>query len=226
MLRIMDRIYSRQFHGAEGAAAWRVLPEGAYAFFRSDSFAASARFVEAISTLVGEDDAPSVDIRRDGVTVLIGAFKVEGFGLVQRDLDLARSIAATADDMGLAAEPSAVQSLSIIPGATDRGAIMPFWQRVLGYVPRPDSPDEDLVDSHARNAPFWFEEMEELRADGKGTMHLVVWVPWDVAASRVEAGIAAGGSLVRHNVEEGFWTLADPAGNEVDIATTSAPGDA
>jgi transposase InsO family protein len=29
--------------------------------------------------------------------------------------------------------------------------------------------------------------------------------------------------LVRHNTEEGFWTLADPAGNEVDVAATSAP---
>jgi 4a-hydroxytetrahydrobiopterin dehydratase len=74
--------------------------------------------------------------------------------------------------------------------------------------------------------PSGFEEMEELRADGAGTIHLVVWVPWDVAASRLDAGIAAGGRLVRHVVEEGFWTLADPAGNEVDIATTSAPGEA
>jgi 4a-hydroxytetrahydrobiopterin dehydratase len=219
----MDRIYSHQFHAAEGADAWRVLPEGAYAFFRSESFAASVRFVEAIGGLVGDGDAPNVDIRSDGVTVIIRAFKGENFGLVQRDLDLARSIATAADEMGLTAEPSAIQSLSIIPGATDRQAILPFWQRVLGYVPRPDSPGEDLVDSHDRGAPFWFEEMEELRADGKGTVHLVVWVPWDEAASRVNAGIAAGGRLVRHNVEEGFWTLADPAGNEVDVATTNAP---
>jgi 4a-hydroxytetrahydrobiopterin dehydratase len=222
----MDRIFSHQFHAAEGAGAWRVLPEGAYAFFRSESFAASARFVEAISGLVGEGEAPHVDIRSDGVTVLIGAFKGEHFGLVQRDLDLARSIAATADEMGLTPQPSTIQSLSIIPGATDRGTIMPFWQAVLGYVPRPDSPDEDLVDSHDRGAPFWFEEMEELRPDGKGTIHFVVWVPWDEAAGRVDAGIATGGRLVRHNTEEGFWTLADPAGNEVDIATTSAPRDA
>ena len=222
----MDRIFSHQFHAAEGAEAWRVLPEGAYAFFRSESFVTSAQFVDAISAFVGEGDAPNVDIRSDGVTVLIGAFKGEDFGLVQRDLDLARSIATTADEMGLTSEPSAIQSLSMIPGATDRGTIMPFWQAVLGYVPRPDSPDEDLVDRHDRSAPFWFEEMEELRSDGKGTIHLVVWVPGDEATARVDAGIAAGGRLVRHNVEEAFWTLADPAGNEVDIATTSAPGEA
>ena len=218
-----DRVFSHQFHAAEGAEAWRVLPEGAYAFFRADSFAACARFIDAISGLLGEGDAPHVDIRGDGVTVLLGAFKGENFGLVRRDLDLARSISASAHDLGLTADPSAIQSLSIIPGATERPTIMPFWQSVLGYIPRPDSPDEDLVDSHERGAPFWFEEMEQLRTDGAGTIHLVVWVPWDLAESRVEAGIAAGGRLVRHNVEEGFWTLADPAGNEVDIATTVAP---
>lgn len=220
-----ERVFSHAFHAAEGADAWRVLPEGAHAFFHSGSFTESARFVTAISALVGEADAPHVDIRSDGVTVLIRAFKPEGFGLVQSDLELARSIAGTAREMGLTAQPSAIQSLSIIPGATDRQAIMPFWQRVLGYVPRPDSPDEDLVDSHDRGAPFWFEEMEKPRADGAGTIHIVVWVPWDVAPSRVEAGLAAGGRLVRHDVEEAFWTLADPAGNEVDIATTSAPGE-
>jgi 4a-hydroxytetrahydrobiopterin dehydratase len=220
---LVSRVFSAQFHAAEGAEAWRVLPEGAYAFFRAGSFAASARFVDALGGLVGDDDAPHVDIRGDGVTVLLRAFKGEHFGLVQRDLELARSIATIAHEHGLTADPSAIQSLSIIPGALERGTIMPFWQAVLRYQPRPDSPEEDLVDSHERGAPFWFEEMEQLRADGAGTIHLVVWVPWNLAEARVDAGLAAGGRLVRHNVEEAFWTLADPAGNEVDIATTSAP---
>ena len=221
-----DRILSRQFHAAKGAEAWRVLPDGAYAFFRTDSLIASARFVDAISRLVAAADEPyepCIDIRGDGVTVLIRAFKGCDFGLVESDLDLARGISAAAREMALTAEPAAIQTISIIPGATNRRAIMPFWQGVLGYDPRPDSPDEDLVDPHGRLAPFWFEEMDELRADGAGTIHLVVWVPWDRAEARIEAALAAGGRLVRRNAEEGFWTLADPVGNEVDIATTSAP---
>jgi 4a-hydroxytetrahydrobiopterin dehydratase len=218
-----DRIFSREFHGAEGVEAWRVLPEGACAFFRSDSFSTSARLVDAIDRLVGAGDAPDIDIRTDGVTVLIRAFKGADYGLVQRDLDLARAISTAAREIGLAAEPTAVQSLSVIPGATDRRTIMPFWQEVLRYGRRPDSPDEDLVDPHGRMVPLWFEEMDELRADGAGTIHLVVWVPWDEAESRVAAGVAAGGRIVRHDVEGNFWTLADPAGNEVDVATTPAP---
>lgn len=223
MTEITNRIFARQFHAAEGADAWRVLPEGAYALFRTDSFVASARFVDAISEVVRAGDEPHVDIRGDGVTVLLRAFKDAGYGLLQADLDLARAVSTIAGEMGLTADPAAIQSLSIIPGATDRSGIMPFWQAVLGYDPRPDSPDEDLVDPHDRLAPFWFEEMDELRADGAGTVHLVVWVPWDAVESRVAAGLAAGGRKVRHNAEELFWTLADPAGNEVDIATAPAP---
>lgn len=55
-----------------------MLPEGAYAFFRSDSFAAAVRFIDAISGLVGEGDRPDIDIRHDGVTVLLRAFKGTG----------------------------------------------------------------------------------------------------------------------------------------------------
>jgi len=43
-----ERITSRQFHAADGAGDWRVFPEGAYAFFRSGSVAASLKLVQAI----------------------------------------------------------------------------------------------------------------------------------------------------------------------------------
>lgn len=218
-----ERIFARQFHAADGAEAWRVLPDGAFAFFRADSFAAATRFVTAIGEHVREGHEPQVDIRGDGVTLHLRSFKPDGYGLVAADLEFARAAARIAREMDLTADPSAIQALLIIPGATERSAIMPFWRAVLAYEPRPDSPDEDLVDPHGRLSPFWFEEMDELRPDGTGSVHIVVWVPWDQAEARLAAGLAAGGSLVRHNVEEMFWTLADPAGNEVDIATSPAP---
>jgi 4a-hydroxytetrahydrobiopterin dehydratase len=218
-----ERVYARQFHAALGAEAWRVLPEGATALFRSASFAGSLRFVEAIGRIVGDGPAPDLDVRRGGVTVLLRAFKPEGYGMTTTELELARRIGAAAADLGLTPDPAAIQGLSVIPGATDRSDIMPFWRAVLGYIPRADSPDEDLVDPDDRGAPFWFEAMDELRPDGKGSIHLVVWLPWDQARERLAAGLAAGGHLVRENAEELFWTLADPVGNEVDIATTPAP---
>lgn len=96
---------------------------------------------------------------------------------------------------------------------------MPFWRALLGYEPRIDSPDEDLVDSHDRDAAFWFEQMDAPRSDGGGAIHIAVWVPGEQAQARIDAALAAGGRIVHDENAPSWWTLADPAGNEADVAT-------
>jgi 4a-hydroxytetrahydrobiopterin dehydratase len=44
-----DRISPKQFHESAGVEDWRVIGDGACAYFRAGSFAASARLVRAIS---------------------------------------------------------------------------------------------------------------------------------------------------------------------------------
>jgi 4a-hydroxytetrahydrobiopterin dehydratase len=207
------------FEAAEGTGDWRVLVDGATAFFATASFTASVRFVDSIATLAGVDDhAPDVDIRSDGVTVRLLTYADDWYGMSQRDVDLARRISVAAREHGLIADPSAVQSLLIIPGAPSAPAIFPFWQAVLGYEPRADSPEEDLKDPHSRGPYFWFEGMNEPRGDGGGAIHVGIFVPYEVAESRVAAALAAGGRVVRDRAPM-WWTLADSAGNEADIAT-------
>src|SRR5437867_8605259 len=216
-----DFISVKQFNDSEGVEDWRVLGDGACAYFRTGSFAAGARLVQAISKLPGVDDQrPDVDLRHDGVTVRMLTITDDYAGMTRRHVELARRISAATRKLGLAADPSAVQSLLVIPGATDRAKVMPFWRAVLGYEPRRDSPAEDLVDPHGRAVPFWFEQMKEPRADGGGAIHIAVWVPYEQAEARIAAALAAGGRLVRDTFAPAWWTLADPAGNEVDIATT------
>jgi 4a-hydroxytetrahydrobiopterin dehydratase len=222
-VRMSDYITPSQFHEAEGVEDWRLTSEGATAFFRTRSFAESAVFLQAISELREvEDHSPGVDIRHDGVTVHMITYTDDYFGPSQRDVELARQISAAARQLGLVADPSAVQSLLIIPGAPNIAQVIPFWRAVLGYVPRPDSPDEDLVDPHDRGPAFWFEQMDEPRADGGGAIHVAIWVPYEQAQARIAAALAAGGRMVRDEFAPSWWTLADPAGNEADIATTQA----
>ena len=95
---------------------------------------------------------------------------------------------------------------------------MPFWEAALGFERRPDSPEEDLVDPRDRLPGFWFEEMQEPRADGGGAIHVAIWLPYELAEERVAAAIAAGGRLVRDRAPM-WWTLADSAGNEIDVST-------
>ena len=218
---MIDGISPKQVHESEGVEDWRVLGDGANAYFRTASFVAGARLVQAISELPGVDDLhPDVDVRPDGVTVRMITLTKDYAGMTRRHGELARQISAAARKLGLSADPSAVQSLLVIPGATSRAEVMPFWRAVLGYEPRIDSPAEDLVDPRNRGASFWFEQMEKPRPDGRGAIHIAVWVPYEQAEARIAAALAAGGRMVRDQFAHSWWTLADAAGNEADIATT------
>src|SRR5207249_11366456 len=142
-----DNITPEQCRESEGVEDWRVLGDGANAYFQTSSFAAGARLVQAISALPGVDELqPEVDLRNDGVTVRMLTIAEDYAGMRQPHVELARQISAAARKLGLPADPSKVQSLLVIPGATDRAKVMPFWRAALGYEPRRDSPAEDLVD--------------------------------------------------------------------------------
>src|SRR5947209_1014480 len=102
-----DWLSPKQFQASDGVADWRVLGDGACACFRTDSFASSARLVDAIGTLPGIDDRkPDVDVRRGGVTVRLLTLTDQYCGMSQRDAELARQISAAARDLGLSADPS------------------------------------------------------------------------------------------------------------------------
>jgi 4a-hydroxytetrahydrobiopterin dehydratase len=218
-----DHISPQQFDESDGVGDWRVLGDGAYAYFPTTSFATVASLVQAISQLPNADsDAhrPDLDIRKDGVTVHLITIEDGYLGMSQRDVNMARQISAAAQHLGLKADPAGVQTLLVIPGATNRPEVFPFWRAVLGYDPRQDSPEEDLVDPRSRNVPFWFEQMDEPRGDGLGAIHVAVFVPYELAEGRIKAALAAGGRMVRDEFAPMWWTLADAAGNEADIATT------
>jgi 4a-hydroxytetrahydrobiopterin dehydratase len=215
-----DGITPTQFQQSDGVGDWRVLSDGVTAFYPTGSFAESVRFAAAIAELEAvAGHPPDVDIRRGGVTVRLLTAGAEWYGPSRRDLEVARAVSGIARSLKLEADLSAVQSLLVIPGAPEGTDIMPFWQAVLGYDRRPDSPDEDLVDPSDRGPAFWFESMREARGDGGGAIHIAVWVPEEHAEARVAAALAAGGRLVRDQFAPTWWTLADAAGNEADIST-------
>jgi 4a-hydroxytetrahydrobiopterin dehydratase len=215
-----DYITARQFLESEGTEDWRVVGDGACAYFLTGSFQAGARLVQTISDLPDLDAGhPDVDLRHDGVTVRLITYTDDYFGMSQRDVELARQISALAREQGVSADPSAVQSLLVIPGAPQIADVMPFWRAVLGYEPRNDSPEEDLVDPLSRGPAFWLEQMDEPRPDGGGAIHVAIWVPYEQAEARIAAALAAGGHMVRDEFAPAWWTLADAAGNEADIAT-------
>jgi 4a-hydroxytetrahydrobiopterin dehydratase len=214
-----ETITPRQFHEADGVEDWRVVGEGACTYFRTRSFEAGARLVHAISELAGlEEHHPDVDLRYGGVMVRLITITDDYYGLSERDLELARQISAIARELGVSADPSAVNTVQVSIDALVIPEVLPFWRAVLGYQDR-DPDGADLIDPRGRGAPFWFQRIDAPRTQ-RNRIHIDVWVPHDQAEARVAGAIAAGGHLVSDEHAPEWWTLADSEGNEADVCTT------
>jgi 4a-hydroxytetrahydrobiopterin dehydratase len=211
-------ITPRQFHEADGLQDWRLVAGGACAYFRTGSLPAGARLVQVITELADPDGLrPDVDLRHEGVTVRLPLLQPLDYGVSDGDVGLARRISAAARELGLPADPSAVQTLQVSIDALVRPDVSPFWRAVLGgYVDR-DGP-EDLVDPRRRLPAFYFQQMDAPRPQ-RNRIHIDVWVPHDQAEARVAAAIAAGGHLVTDENAPSWWVLADAEGNEACVAT-------
>jgi hypothetical protein len=58
------------------------------------------------------------------------------------------------------------------------------------------------------------------RRQQRNRLHVDLFVPDDQARARIDAALGAGGRIVYDAEAPEWWTLADPEGNEVDIAVS------
>ncbi|MFR9787464.1 VOC family protein [Streptomyces sp. MB22_4] len=217
------RIRPQQFHEAAGVEDWRVVGDGACAYFRSGSFAVGARFVQAIGETPGiEAGHLDVDVRQEGVTVRLVTITDDYCGLTGYHVDTARRIPAVARTLGIPADPSGVQTVQVTIDALAGPEVVAFWRALLGYEARANS-GEDLVDPRRRGAPFHFQRMDAPRPQ-RNRVHVDVWVPYDQAESRTAAALAAGGRLVNDADAPSNRVLADPEGNEACAGVAGPPG--
>jgi len=200
---------------AEGLADWRVLFQALHARFRTGDFATGLRLVEGIGAAAEEmNHHPDLDLRYGQVHVRL--FSHDVFGVTSRDVTLARRISALAAGLGVTADPAAVQVLEIALDTADAATIKPFWRAVLGLQ---DSPQHDeLIDGGGSLPTLWFQPTEP-HDEPRQRFHLDIRVPPDEAFARVEAALAAGGSLVSDDRAPAFWVLADAEGNKACVTT-------
>jgi 4a-hydroxytetrahydrobiopterin dehydratase len=191
-----------------------VLFGGAGAQFRARSFTAGVALVDAIGRLAdAANHHPDVDLRHGGVTVRLRTYDIDG--LSERDVELARQISVAARELGVPADPSAVQTVQITIDAFAGSEVMPFWRALLVYL---EKGSEDLIDPHGHGPSFWFQEMDAPRTR-RNRIHVDVCVPHDQAELRIAVAIAAGGHLVTDQYAPAWWVLADAEGNEACVAT-------
>jgi 4a-hydroxytetrahydrobiopterin dehydratase len=191
---------------------WRVMAYAACTHFRTASLKEGVALAAAISRLAEASGRhPDVDLRADGVTVRL---KVNQAGeLSEADAALAGEISAAGRELGIHIELRGLQQFQVAIDALVIPDVMPFWAAVLGYHQMFDV----LVDPHSEGPTFWFQQMDAARPQ-RNRIHIDLYLPEDHARARIDAAVAAGGRIVNDAHAPEWWTLADPEGNEVDVA--------
>jgi 4a-hydroxytetrahydrobiopterin dehydratase len=112
------------------------------------------------------------------------------------------------------------QVLEIAIDAMDIAAIRPFWRAILGYGDEAgkSGPTDALVDPAWESPSIWFQQMDAPRPQ-RNRIHFDVSVPHDEARNRIQAALAAGGTLLYDAEAPAFWVLADAEGNEACVTT-------
>ena len=201
----------------EGLGDWTYVLGFLQAEFSFGGFAAAADFVSEIARYADEiDHHPAVDLRYPGAVLVRMQTHTAG-GVTDLDVELARWISIRAADLGYGAESSrAVQQMEIAIDTLDHERIWPFWAAVLDY--RYEARFEAVVDPRWQSPTMWFQQLDEANPI-RNRIHFDITVPPSEAEARIEAALAAGGTLVSAERAKAFWILADADGNECCVCT-------
>lgn len=197
---------------------FRHMPGELMARYRTADFASAQELAGAIGRLAEEaGHHPDLMVGWGYVEVRMSSHDVGG--ITRRDLRLAREISVAAGEARVHPEPAALQVVEWGLDTWATAEVLPFWRALLGYEhPNPKS-DDELVDPAGRGGPtVWFQDAEQHDPPHQ-RFHPDIWVPVDLARTRIDAALAAGGTLVSDAAAPRFWVLADPQGNRACICT-------
>lgn len=201
---------------AERLADWRLLFRTLHARFETADFATGLRLVAEIGALAeAADHHPEVDLASARVDVRLRSHDVGETTL--RDVRLAREISTVAAALGATARPGQLSALELALDTEDWDAVAPFWTALLGYE-RARTGDPEIVDPDGPMPTVWGQATEPHETPHQ-RWHLDLRVPPEVAQERVDAALAAGGTLVSDEVAPRFWVLADAQGNRACVTT-------
>ena len=171
---------------------WRTIAGAATAWFDAPSLTAGASLAGRIVEL-----SPDIllDLRATGLRVRLDSE------------EHAAAVSEAARDLGLTADPAALQDLSVVLESADASEVRRFWQGVLDYAPAEGG---GLADPLRRDPAVRIRPSTEPRPL-RNRIHLDVVRP-AAAVEQASPGEPSGPYGVCHT---------DPDGNEVDLV----PGD-
>ncbi len=213
---------------------WRLILGVALTHVRVPSLAAAADAASIAVAAAGAEGNGHLTAELHADRVVLRLHTATIGSVSELDLGLARTVTEALAARSLRTEPgdegAAPQAIEIAIDALDIPLIRPFWQAVTGYVDEPGPPDllgadarsnaniGALLDPLRRGPAIWFQQMDEPRHQ-RNRIHLDVDVAPELAQSRIDAALAAGGTMRHDGAAPAFWVLADPEGNEACICT-------
>ena len=200
-------------------AGWRLVLGDLCTQAATTSIRQSAEAAAALAAVPADGSGTDLrlDARPDRLLVTLAAVLRNGRASAACVADAER-LSVRLRELGLTPEPASTQTAEIAIDALDIPSVLPFWQAALGYVKESDNA---IIDPAGKGPSFWFQQMDAPRPQ-RNRVHIDVVVPHDQAQARIQATLAAGGTL-RYDAEApAFWVLADPEGNEACVCTWQA----
>ena len=201
----------------EGLAGWAYLLSGLQTRIHTKNFATGLSVVDAVGAAAEEmNHHPDLNLRYTHVDVRLTSH--DEHGVTDRDIRLARAVSSIAAAAGVRLDSSGVSRLELALDTPASESIVPFWAAVLAteHLSGPDFGDE-LRDPADGLPTVWFQKSGS--EEPRQRWHLDLWVDPAQVQPRIDAALAAGGTLVSDEEAPSFWVLADPQGNRACLCT-------
>jgi len=212
----MTRLTAQQITEA-APEGWSYLLDALVTRIATKDFGSGLALVDAIgSAAEAANHHPDLDLRYGHVEVRLRSHD-EG-GVTDRDVTLARTITALAAEAGLSPSRAGLSRIELGLDTPAFERVLPFWQVVLGMT-RAEGPDvgDELRDPAGQLPTIWFQRSGDEEPRQRG--HADVWLHPEDVQPRIDAALAAGGTLVSDAEAPSFWVLADPEGNRMCLCT-------
>lgn len=195
----------------------------------TNDFATGRRIVHAIGEAAeGMNHHVDLDLRAARVDVrLTSGCEIDG--VTETDLRLARRICDIAAAAGVQHECDSISRLELFLDTRDHERIGRFWAAVLdrryltGWSPWSRKSWADVGDPYQTQPMLTFGRPGS--EESQQRWHPEIWVDPAQVQPRIDAALAAGGTIVSDDLAPQLWELSDPDGNRVTLITWQPPSD-
>ena len=145
----------------------------------------------------------------------------------QTDIDMARQISSIAAEQAVVADPAAIATIELALDTAHAAMLAPVWAALLTGSTDAQGRGtigDDVRDATGRMPILWFQDTDD-HDTPRQRFHIDIWVPYEVAADRIAAAVAAGGVVADDSHAPSYTVIADQDGNKGCVCTAQPATD-